>query len=74
MAFLDVRQQFIIAMPPAHQGGRYIIAFPEYPGCITDGATLDEAMQRAGALLELLFDADEPLLDSFGRHSVPAHC
>jgi predicted RNase H-like HicB family nuclease len=74
MAYLDVRQQYIITMPPAREGGRYIIAFPEYPGCITDGATLDEAMQRAGDLLEQFFDSDEPLLASLRRPSYPAHC
>jgi antitoxin HicB len=28
------------------EGGGYLIEFPEYPGCVADGETLEEAMRE----------------------------
>ena len=36
-----------IAPVPADEGGGYMISFPDLPGCIADGQTLDEAITKA---------------------------
>lgn len=33
-----------ISILPAEEGGGYLIEFPELPGCISDGDTIDEAI------------------------------
>ena len=38
-----VYQQNISILPP-EEGGGYLIEFPELPGCISDGDTIDEAI------------------------------
>ena len=47
------------------EGGGYLIEFPDYPGCIADGATADEAMREgADALrsyIETLKELDRPI-------------
>ena len=35
---------FNISILPAEEGGGYLIEFPDLPGCISDGETLDEAI------------------------------
>ena len=34
------------------EGGGYLIEFPEYPGCVADGATPEEAMEEGADALE----------------------
>jgi antitoxin HicB len=31
----------------AEEGGGYLVEFPEYPGCMADGATIEEALHEA---------------------------
>ena len=33
-----------ISILPAEEGGGYLIEFPDLPGCISDGETIDEAI------------------------------
>jgi len=33
-----------ITILPAEEGGGYLIEFPDLPGCISDGGTIDEAI------------------------------
>ncbi len=33
-----------ISILPAEEGGGYLIEFPDLPGCISDGDTIDEAI------------------------------
>ena len=35
---------FNISTLPADEGGGYLIEFPDLPGCISDGETIDEAI------------------------------
>ena len=35
---------FNISILPAEEGGGYLIEFPDLPGCISDGETIDEAI------------------------------
>jgi antitoxin HicB len=32
---------------PADEGGGYLVSIPDLPGCIADGATIDEAIAEA---------------------------
>ncbi len=35
---------FSISILPPEDGGGYLIEFPDLPGCISDGETIDEAI------------------------------
>ncbi len=35
---------FSISVLPPEEGGGYLIEFPDLPGCISDGETIDEAI------------------------------
>ena len=35
---------FNISILPPEEGGGYLIEFPDLPGCISDGATIEEAI------------------------------
>lgn len=35
---------FKISILPPEEGGGYLIEFPDLPGCISDGETIDEAI------------------------------
>ena len=35
---------FNISILPTEEGGGYLIEFPDLPGCISDGETIDEAI------------------------------
>lgn len=35
---------FNISILPPEEGGGYLIEFPDLPGCISDGETIDEAI------------------------------
>jgi predicted RNase H-like HicB family nuclease len=37
---------------PAEEGG-YDVSFPDFPGCVTQGETFEEAQQYAAEVLEL---------------------
>lgn len=37
---------FEVSPLPAEEGGGYLITFPDLPGCISDGATPEEAIQN----------------------------
>lgn len=37
---------------PAEEGG-YNVSFPDFPGCVTFGATFEEAREKAKEVLEL---------------------
>ena len=40
----DVPYRFTIRPLPADEGGGYLIEFPDLPGCMSDGATIEEAI------------------------------
>ncbi len=56
---------------PAEEGG-YNVSFPDFPGCVTFGDTLDEAKEKAAEVLELwleeLADDHQPIPQ---RHQRP---
>ena len=52
---------------PAEEGG-FVVTFPDFPGCITQGDTLEEAKAHAVEVLELWIEE----LKSSGE-AVPAH-
>ena len=37
---------FTILPLPEHEGGGYLITFPDLPGCMSDGATIGEALEH----------------------------
>ena len=40
----DVPYRFTIRPLPVEEGGGYLIEFPDLPGCMSDGATIEEAI------------------------------
>jgi len=40
----DVEYRFTIRPLSAEEGGGYLIEFPDLPGCMSDGETVDEAI------------------------------
>ena len=45
MRFEDV--SFTISPIPADEGGGYMVSFPDLPGCIADGETIEVAIAEA---------------------------
>lgn len=45
------RQKFSVFLMPLDEGG-YQVFFPYHPQCITDGRTVDEALNNATELME----------------------
>ena len=45
------QQKFTVSLMPLDEGG-YQVFFPYYPGCITDGCTVEEALANARELME----------------------
>ena len=39
-----VGQRSILGSLPEDEGGGYLIGFPDLPGCMSDGATIEEAI------------------------------
>lgn len=37
---------FYISVLPSEDGGGYLIEFPDLPGCISDGETIDEVISN----------------------------
>jgi antitoxin HicB len=40
----DAPYRFSIRPLPEDEGGGYVIEFPDLPGCMSDGATIEEAI------------------------------
>jgi len=53
------------------------VEFPDYPGCISSGATIEEAMSNAHALLSLhlrgMIDDNEPISTKEIVMAIPMH-
>ena len=45
MRFEDV--SFTVSPIPADEGGGYMVSFPDLPGCVADGETIEEAIVEA---------------------------
>ncbi len=43
---------YTVLFEPAEEGG-YVVTFPDFPGCITEGDTFEEARLNAVEVLEL---------------------
>lgn len=37
---------FLISILPAEEGGGYLIEFPDLPGCMSDGETIEETIEN----------------------------
>ena len=52
------------------EGGGYLIEFPEYPGCVADGETPEEAMVEGADALESYRNTLRGNLNGLSRHPV----
>jgi predicted RNase H-like HicB family nuclease len=52
-----VKRKFTVILLPLDEGG-YQAYFPDYPGCITVGDTVDEALKYAKEAMELYLEAE----------------
>ncbi len=48
-----------ISPVPADEGGGYMVSFPDLPGCIADGSTIDEAIAEAHDAFEAWVMAEQ---------------
>lgn len=55
--------EFVVYLQPDEEGG-YVISAPEFPGCVTQGETREEA-------LEMIRDAIQGYLESLRAHGDP---
>lgn len=69
------RENFYAVFAPATEGG-YNVSFPDFPGCVTFGSTLEEAQKMAQEVLELWLEElaanNELETPPIGRHPVVA--
>ena len=42
----ELEYPFITSALPKEEGGGYLIEFPDLPGCISDGETIEEAIEN----------------------------
>lgn len=50
------QRKFTVILLPDE--GKYHVVFPDYPGCITQGATVEEALCMAKEAMELYLEAE----------------
>lgn len=55
--------KYVVYIEPAEEGG-YIVSCPDFPGCVTQGETVDEA-------LDMIKDAIEGYIASLKKHGEP---
>ena len=55
--------KYLVYLQPAEEGG-YIVSCPALPGCVTQGETVEEA-------LEMIRDAIEGYIESLRAHGEP---
>jgi predicted RNase H-like HicB family nuclease len=55
--------KYLVYLQPADEGG-YIVSCPALPGCVTQGETVEEA-------LEMVRDAIEGYIESLRKHGEP---
>ena len=56
-----------------NENGGYTVTFPDLPGCVTEGDTLDEALQMAAEAMALHLYGLERDGDQIPAPSKPAH-
>ena len=60
---LKFMAKFVVYLEPAEEGG-YIVSCPQLPGCVTQGETVEEA-------LEMIKDAIQGYIASLQKHGDP---
>ena len=55
--------KYVVYLEPAEEGG-YIVACPDFPGCVTQGETVEEA-------LDMIRDAIRGCISSMKKHNEP---
>ena len=55
--------KYLVYLQPAEEGG-YVVSCPALPGCVTQGETVEEA-------LEMVRDAIEGYIESLRKHGEP---
>jgi predicted RNase H-like HicB family nuclease len=60
----DIPYRFTVQPLSADEGGGYLVEFPDLPGCMADGETIDEAITNArdamACWLQAMRDAGRP--------------
>ena len=54
------------------EGGGYMVEFPDLPGCIADGETIDEAIENAADALDSWLKTAEEFGDEIPQPSLPS--
>lgn len=59
---------YMAVFSPAEEGG-YVVSFPDFPGCVTEGDTFEEAKAHATEVLELWIEELKASRQSLPKHS-----
>ena len=70
----QIRYAFTISPVDDAAGGGYLIEFPGFPGCVSDGASIEEAIRNGAGKLALLLSAPvtPPVPESAAGSASPA--
>ena len=69
----NLEYPFNISILPDKEGGGYLIEFPDLPGCISDGDTIDEAIANGKDALSCWIETAEEYGNEIPKPSSPAH-
>ena len=64
---------FKISILPPEEGGGYLIEFPDLPGCISDGETIDEAITNGKDAMFCWIETSKQYGDEVPQPSPDAH-
>lgn len=51
--------RYTVLLTPDFEGGGYTVTVPALPGCVTDGQTVEEAMERAREAIGLYLRGED---------------
>ncbi|WP_449246640.1 type II toxin-antitoxin system HicB family antitoxin [Desulfarculus baarsii] len=68
---MELKYPIEIARLPVEDGGGWLVTFPDLPGCMADGATVEEALREAEDALEAYVKTAQEFGDALPAASVP---
>ncbi|MGH2560934.1 MAG: type II toxin-antitoxin system HicB family antitoxin [Thermomicrobiales bacterium] len=52
--------RYTVVLTPDIESGGYTVTVPALPGCVTDGETIEQALERAQEAIELYLRDEDP--------------
>jgi predicted RNase H-like HicB family nuclease len=63
--------RYTVLLTPDHENGGFTVRVPELPGCVTEGDSYEEAMERAREAIELWIEAAVQVGDDVRIEATP---